>query len=190
MLRIKARVGEAEVEVESNSSLGEDVMDRLQSILISLKKQNDECSRLSGNDKSEPERKRIPSIITQEKNIRHVKRTRKKETFAVVKNLNLRPEGKDSLADFYSKKHPSSAMDKTTIFVYYLSEVLEEKSITIDHIYTCYKSMKLPVPGNLRQNIIDTASRKGTIDTSDTSNIMLTTTGENYVLYDLEGKGE
>ena len=113
------------------------------------------------------------------------KTAKKKESFSIVKELDLHPQDKQDLRAFFAEKSPSSALEKTAVFVYYLKSILKADNITPDHLYTCYKYVGVPVPGNLRQNIIDTASRKGAIDTSDMMNIQITTAGENFVEYEL-----
>jgi len=119
-----------------------------------------------------------------------IKTGARKETYSFVKDLNLRGDGKsiDSLKDFYTKKLPSSAMETTTVFIYYLCSVLKINNVGLDHLYTCYKEVGQKVPAALRQNLLDTAHRKGTIDTSSLDNVTLTTRGENMVELDLPPK--
>lgn len=119
-----------------------------------------------------------------------VKAGTRKETYSLVKDLNLRGDDKGvgSLKDFYAKKRPSSAMEMTTVFVYYLCSVLKINNVGLDHVYTCYKEVGQKVPAALRQNLLDTAHRKGTIDTSSLDNVTLTTRGENMVELDLPPK--
>lgn len=110
----------------------------------------------------------------------------RKEAYSFVKDLNLRGGGSiESLKDFYAKKRPSSAMEMTTVFVYYLCSMLKINNVGLDHLYTCYKEVGQKVPVALRQNLLDTARRKGTIDTSSLDNVTLTTRGENMVGLDL-----
>ena len=72
-------------------------------------------------------------------------------------------------------------METNTVFVYYLEKVLNLSGITVDHIYTCYKAAEQTIPGALAQSLLDTASRKGWLDTSNMSDISLPTGGENLV---------
>ena len=127
-----------------------------------------------------------PNHTTKKNNPRSVA---KSGTPSIVKDLNLRPEGKKSLKEIFEQKSPESNIDKNTVFVYYLQEVLGLQGITLDHIYTCYMETKQRIPGNLRQSIFDTASsRYGYLDTKDVKNIKLSTQGQNLVIHDLPRK--
>lgn len=116
---------------------------------------------------------------------------RRKESYSIVKDLDLSSKNQgQSLRDFYKEKAPTSGMERATVFVYYLEKKAGITSIAPDHIYTCYKEVGVPVPKALKQSLLDTASRKGSIDTSDLGSITLTTVGENMVEYDLPKKKE
>lgn len=131
------------------------------------------------------------SVDSKEKQAKgKMKTNTRKESYSFVKDLNLRGNGQDveSLKDFYAKKLPSSAMERTTVFVYYLCRFLKINNVGVGHIYTCYKEVGEKVPAALRQNLLDTAHRKGTIDTSSLDNVTLTTRGENMVELDLPPK--
>jgi hypothetical protein len=111
--------------------------------------------------------------------------TRKKESYGLVKDLNLIPNDKKSLKDFYAGKAPSSAMEKTATFIYYLKNELSVDKVGLNHIYTCYKAVGEPVPGALKQNVADTSSRKGYIYTGDFDDITVTVAGENFIEHEL-----
>lgn len=111
---------------------------------------------------------------------------KRKESYQIVKDLDLSAKGnKEALKDFYSKKSPSTAMEKSAVFVYYLQKIAGTKGIGVNHIYTCYKNVNEKVPGALRQSLLDTSSRKGWIDTKSMENITITTQGENLIEYEL-----
>ena len=105
-------------------------------------------------------------------------------------DLNLQPKDRQSLRDFYKEKKPASALEATTVFVYYLQKILDVGIITLDHLYTCYKEIGRPVPASLNQNVIDTSNRKMTITkATSTDGIKMTVRGENFVEFDLPRKG-
>jgi hypothetical protein len=105
---------------------------------------------------------------------------------SLVKDLDLRPDGKPSLREFYADKKPSTNQQICTVFVYYLSKILNVPRVTVRHVFTCYKDIAgLKVPEALIQVLRDTASLKGWLDTSDTESIEVTTSGENFVNFDL-----
>ena len=110
--------------------------------------------------------------------------------FQLLKDLDLSGNNsKSSLKDFMEEKNPSSNVHKTATFVYYLQMILGIDGITIDHIFTCYKSMNYRIPNNLQQNLTDTSSSKyGYINRKD-GKYSLTNIGTNFIEHDLP-KGE
>lgn len=90
-----------------------------------------------------------------------------------------------SLKDFIAERNASSNVQKTAAFVYYLQNILNIEEITIDHIFTCYKSMGFRMPNNLQQNLTDTSSsRYGYISRKD-GKYTMTVVGANYVEFDM-----
>lgn len=65
-----------------------------------------------------------------------------------------------SLEDFILSKNPTTNIQKTTVFVYYLSIILQNHNITLNNITNCYKKMNYKVPTNLQQNIFDICGSK------------------------------
>lgn len=121
------------------------------------------------------------------KEINGKKKPSRPSSFSIVKDLDLRPNDKKPLKEFYDEKAPSTNIETNTVFVYYLEKLLNIKNITVDHIYTCYKEVvRLRVPGNLKQSIVDTASnRYGYLNGADMQDIKLNVRGENLVEHDL-----
>jgi hypothetical protein len=110
-------------------------------------------------------------------------------TYKIVPDLNLKPSNKKSLIDFYAEYSvKKSAAEHNLFFIYYLERILEEKDITINHVYTCYKAVKKQFPNNLYQSLVDTKNRNGWIDTSNTNNLKIITAGENYLEHDMVKK--
>lgn len=86
------------------------------------------------------------------------------------------------------EKQPSTNIQRTTVFVYYLQYKLNIPNITIDHVFTCYKEMGIREPENLVQNISDTASsRYGYIDRQG-GKLTMSVKGRNFVEHDLPEK--
>lgn len=117
-------------------------------------------------------------------------KTRKKtqqNTAQLLKDLDLseRNGAEKSLKDFVGEKNPSSNVQKTAVFVYYLEKIMNIEEITIDHIFTCYKTMGYRVPNNLPQNLTDTcSSRYGYISRKD-GKYSMTVLGDNYIEFDI-----
>lgn len=104
----------------------------------------------------------------------------------LLKNLNLISKEGVTLQQFIDQKKPKSNVEKTTVFVYFLQNYLNETEITIDHIFTCYKSItSYKIPENLQQNLTDTVgSRYGYLDKKD-GKYTISTRGINFVEHDL-----
>jgi hypothetical protein len=105
-----------------------------------------------------------------------------------VKDLDLRPDGKKSLADFVAEKGPSSNHDRTAVALYYLANIAEISPITRDHIYTCYREMGWKIPTDFANSLQVTATRKRYLDTSNAEDLRLVTPGINRVEQELPQK--
>lgn len=104
---------------------------------------------------------------------------------SIVRDLNLKPKGKESFDQFAAKKKPGSNQQKCVVAVYYLRHELDLSSITADHVYTCFKHMQWRVPSSLANTMAYVASVHGWLDTRNMGDIKLTTIGENLVEHDL-----
>lgn len=62
------------------------------------------------------------------------------------------------LKEFIKEKRPQSNIERSLLFVYYLSKKLKIEEICIEQIEACYKLSGLETPGNLAQNIRDASS--------------------------------
>lgn len=113
------------------------------------------------------------------------KTSNKSLSYQIMQTLNLKPAGKKSLVDFSSEFSPKSNFEYNLLFVYYLDKVLNEKNISVNHLYTCYKELGLQVP-NIYQSIADTKRRKGWIDTKDMNDLKVPITGENYLEHNMK----
>ncbi|MCP4203439.1 MAG: hypothetical protein GY769_16095 [bacterium] len=106
---------------------------------------------------------------------------------ALVQDLDLSASGsRPRLRDFYSKYAPTTNFERNLIFAYWLQQLAKIEAISVDHIFTCYRDIPgLKVPSALRQSLIDTAARKGWLDTASTDGIEVTIPGINYLEHDL-----
>ena len=105
----------------------------------------------------------------------------------LVKNLDLsgKDVGKSSLKEFVTEKAPSTNIERTAVFIYYLQNTLELEDISIDYVFSCYKDVNARLPANLQQNLTDTASsRYGYIEVNS-GKYTVTTIGSNLVEHDL-----
>jgi hypothetical protein len=134
---------------------------------------------------------RRPATKKKAKKVRKAKTSSKaKLRPSIVKDLDLNPKGKKPFKDFVQEKQPATNQEKCAIAVYYLRRELGLKTVSTDHVYTCYKNVVWRIPADLYNVLLLTASRKGWIDTSNTNSISVTTQGENLVEHDLPRKAK
>lgn len=132
---------------------------------------------------------KTPSVSTLKRRARKGKGSTGGQSPSIVKDLNLIPKDKESLKDFHGKKSPETNLERNTVFVYYLIEILGRTGITMNHIYTCYRAIGLRLPGNIKQSITDSASgRYGFLDATKGEDIKMTSLGQNLVMHDLPRK--
>ncbi|MCH7752087.1 MAG: hypothetical protein IH898_08035 [Planctomycetes bacterium] len=105
----------------------------------------------------------------------------------LVPDLDLSGRGgKEALRKVYAQFKPITNQERILIFMHYLTEELGVSSLNADHVFTCYRHVPgLKAPLAMRQSLIDTASRKSWLDTSDMDDIAVTTAGINYLEHDM-----
>jgi hypothetical protein len=114
--------------------------------------------------------------------------TKKSKTIlSMDKNLNLNPSGKASAAQFAADKSPTNVKEKCVVAAYYLRDVLEVEKVTAQGVLTFFKHLSWPVPSDLK-NTLQQAGTAGWLDTSDSDDIKITSSGENLVEHDLPTK--
>lgn len=104
-----------------------------------------------------------------------------------VKELNLHPTGKKSALDFVAEKQPTNAKQKCIVALHYLLNTLELEKAGIDHIYTFFKGVSWPIPENFA-NTLHQAGSQGWLDTKDSTDYKITSSGENVVEHNLPKK--
>jgi hypothetical protein len=106
-------------------------------------------------------------------------------TLSLVKDLNLRPSGKQAFRDFATEKSPTSHLERCATAVYYLTHVLERETVGVNDVYTCFKDQGWRVPADLKNTLQSAASHRGWLDTSDIEDIRVVPAGENLIEHDL-----
>lgn len=104
---------------------------------------------------------------------------------SIVRDLNLKPQNKESFQSFAQAKNPQSDQERCVVAVFYLRHELGIERVGTNHVFTCFKDAKWRVPVDLANTLQYVASHKGWFDTSDMSKIELTTHGENLIEHDL-----
>lgn len=117
---------------------------------------------------------------------RSKQRTVSKEVYQISKNLDLSGAGgKKAFKDFYKEKKPRTNIEFNVVAIYYLSKIMKLTNITIDDIYTCYKTVDKRVPSALKQSLIDTSGPKYGYISAENNTYLLPTRGENFVEHEL-----
>lgn len=118
------------------------------------------------------------------------KATKKAKTIlSMDKSLNLNPPGKQPAAQFAAEKSPTNAKQKCVVAAYYLRDVIQVEKVNAAGVLTFFKHLQWPVPADLK-NILQQAGTAGWLDTSDSDDIKITSSGENLVEYDLPAKAK
>jgi hypothetical protein len=102
--------------------------------------------------------------------------------YTQIEGLDLgAADGRLSLVDFMDAKFPLTNEERNIVFLYYLQHDLKLKSITADHIYTCYRHAKIRVPLNLENSLRITNDQHKWIKTTKAGKMTLTAAGKQYV---------
>jgi hypothetical protein len=117
-------------------------------------------------------------------------RRRRADSPRIVKDLSLRPSGKQAFADFVAEKQPSGHKEQQVVAVYWLQHIAEVAGITVGHVNTCYREAGWSRPKDLAVSLRLTASKNGWLDTGDAQDITTTVQGEDFVLHNLPRPSE
>ena len=124
-------------------------------------------------------RKKTPSPSKKAASTAPTARGRTVTTWTPNRNLNVRPEGKQSLMDFVTEKNPRNGLEKNLVVVYWLQEILGKEAIDPSDVMAGYRACSWPVPSDLPNGLSVTGSKKGWLDTKSRKDIKLTLAGEN-----------
>lgn len=108
----------------------------------------------------------------------------KGKSVGLDKDLSLRPKGKKAFQDFADEKKPATHDDKVTAAVYWLLKEAGHKA-TAEAVNSCYKGAGWKRPTDLRNAIAQVGSKKGWIDTEDSSDLKVTNSGEDRIEHEL-----
>lgn len=113
-----------------------------------------------------------------------------KRSYAKVKDVNFRPDGKAHLRDFASEKAPSTFHEKNLVVVYYFEETLDFHEITVGHVLAGYEECGWKAPAIPDNSLQVTAASKGWLDTADMKAVKTTHGGRNTLKYDMPASKE
>ncbi|MEL7655974.1 MAG: hypothetical protein AAGU75_08710 [Bacillota bacterium] len=187
-LQLKITMGDIDINLQGEGELVYKIFKELREEgLGSLQKGQAHSTQPKdkSNDKTNPE-----SANSEESG----KKTKSRKKGSVkqpqlLKDLDLSGKGVNkSLKDFVNEKKPSSNIERSTVYIYYLQNELQIAEITIDHVFTCYKDTGVKYPQNIIQNLSDISSSKyGYIETTN-GKYKMSISGTNFVEHDLPKK--
>lgn len=77
------------------------------------------------------------------------KRNRSTPKYEVVE-LSLE-DGNPTLKEFFDQKSPSNHPRRFLVIMYWLKEHLDIEAVDVDHLYTCFRFLKLSTPSDIGQ---------------------------------------
>ncbi len=119
-----------------------------------------------------------------------MKKKRATKVIQADRKLNLRPQSTLSFADFVKQKNPTNNDEKNVVAVFYLINVLKQKTATLEQIVTCYEDRNWRIPNDIANSLQYTSSTKHWIDSRDRGAIELGIAGKNYVTHDMSSAEE
>jgi hypothetical protein len=90
--------------------------------------------------------------------------------------------GEVPLAAFIEKKNPETVFEKYLVIAYWLREYRSIPSVTVNHMFTCYRGLKWTPPNDPGSALRDLSKKKRQLMTGDgNGNYTLTILGSNEV---------
>ncbi len=187
MARIKMVIGSNEFEAEGDEDFLKGLYEDFKTALVVSKRLADTV-----NTETVPKQITAPDVEASADDnapepVKPQREKRKKRTKSVTadRKLNLRPEGKQSFADFVTAKQPATNNEKNVASVYYLTDVLGQPGAGLSQIVSCYDDRDWRVPADIKNSLQQTASTQGWINTENSDEIILEVKGRNHVKYDM-----
>jgi hypothetical protein len=180
--KLKINLSEGLLEVEGSESFVNTIYEDFKGNLLQSKPIKPKEPKATSNPTTEA--KTEIKKHTANSNQKTKKKFKAKKQ-SIVTDLNLRPKDGKSLDDFISELNVKTNLERNVAFLYYLIHELNISGIELDHVYTCYRHLKVRVPAAFYQSVADTGV-KGWIDSSNTEDLTLTSIGLNYVEHDLQ----
>lgn len=85
-----------------------------------------------------------------------------------------------SLVEFMDAKFPITNEERNLVFSHYLENIINLKTIKADHIYTCYRAVKIRAPLDLEASLQSTGKRRW-IKITKAGKLTVTPAGKKYV---------
>jgi hypothetical protein len=105
-----------------------------------------------------------------------------------IRDLDFRPEDKQSFKDFDEEKNPRTMDQRNLASVFWLEQVAQVPDISAGHVMAAYKERGWREPANPANALQATASRESWIDTKNMKSIVTTPSGRNQVKFEMPSK--
>jgi hypothetical protein len=105
-----------------------------------------------------------------------------------IRDLDFRPEGKQSFKEFEEEKHPKTIDQKNLTAVFWLEQIAEVPEISAGHVMAAYKERGWREPANPINALQATASRESWIDTKNMKAIVTTPSGRNKIKFEMSSE--
>jgi len=113
----------------------------------------------------------------------------KKPSYTFIQELDLSAsDGQPSLVEFMDAKFPITNEERNLVFLHYLQNMLNLKSITVDHVYTCYRAAKIRAPLDIEGSLQSAINQRHWIKVTKTGKLSVTPAGKRYVEKNLPKK--
>ncbi len=105
--------------------------------------------------------------------------------------MNFRPEGHETLREFFTTKAPKTDIEQVLVVTYYIQNMMETFPVTPSHIRTALNDVSKSIPTDLRQTMRNMKSQKVWITFTDVNEgVQITTQGSNHVQHDMGVKAD
>lgn len=111
------------------------------------------------------------------------KKTNAKSEPEFLADFDFMPNGYETLEEFYSKFNANTNLERNLVFIYYFQHILKLSDISVNHVYSAYKHLKIKTP-SFPSTLTDTKSLKSWIETSNFNDLRTTRTGTNFLEHD------
>lgn len=106
----------------------------------------------------------------------------------LIPDLNFRPDGKQTLREFFAEKGPKGDMEQVLVVTYYMQHQMNMQAVGLGHIRTAMKDVNKPLPADLRSTVRNMKKQKAWLNWSKPDSMQVTTIGENYVEHDIASR--
>lgn len=113
------------------------------------------------------------------------RRKRGAKKWEPVRDIDFRPEGKQSFKALVAEKEPKTIDQKNAVAVYWLEQVAGIQEIGVGQVLAAYKECDWREPSDPANSLQATASREHWIDTKSMKAIATTPSGRNLVKHDM-----